>query len=52
MLDKPILAPGRKSGGNRLSTINIISPIAVNTASVATRFAEKYLVVRDLFFIL
>ena len=44
MFDRPIFAPGKNSGGNRLSTMNMISPIAHNTDNVAMRLALKYLV--------
>ena len=52
MLLSPIFAPGKNSGGNKLSTMNIISPMAVSTASVATRRAVKYGVLISRFFIL
>ncbi|CCZ95023.1 unknown [Corallococcus sp. CAG:1435] len=44
MLDKPIFAPGKNSGGNKLSTINMMSPMAQSTESIATRFAENLVV--------
>ena len=44
MLDKPIFAPGKNSGGNKLSTINMMSPMAQSTESIATRFAVNLVV--------
>ena len=42
MLDKPILAPGKNSGGNKLSNIKDIKLNAVNMPIVATRLALNF----------
>ena len=51
MLDKPIFAPGRNSGGNRLSSIKDIKLSAVNMPIVATRFALNLNVLDTVFII-